>query len=384
MNRSSKWTAARNLISRQFGNQNNYNFQCLAYSGLQFIQRLQLDKKLEHHDGCVNALNFSPCGTFLASGSDDLNIVLWDWAKGKEHHVIETGHRSNVFQSKFLPLSSGINIVSCARDGQVRLSQISNSGSGQPSRKIANHRGAAHKLAIAPNSSYVFLSCGEDSLVQLVDVRQEKPIKLLTCRNERNNKVGLYTIDINPTNEFEFAVAGRDQYARIYDRRKIDSNEIDPVKKFSPHFFMNRSYAHRPNITCLVYSYDGSELLLSYNDDDIYLFDSSHSDGAEYIKRYTGHQNNATVKGVNFFGLKSEYVVSGSDCGHIFFWHKESEEIVQCVVGDKTGAVNVLEPHPSICMLATSGIDSDVKLWTPTSNKRNDLASLDSVNIYFI
>lgn len=36
------------------------------------------------------------------------------------------------------------------------------------------------------------------------------------------------------------------------------------------------------------------ELLASYNDEDIYLFNSSHSDGAEYIKRYKGHRNNAT------------------------------------------------------------------------------------------
>ena len=37
--------------------------------------------------------------------------------------------------------------------------------------------------------------------------------------------------------------------------------------------------------------------MASYNDEDIYLFNSSHSDGAEYIKRYKGHRNNATGKG---------------------------------------------------------------------------------------
>lgn len=37
-----------------------------------------------------------------------------------------------------------------------------------------------------------------------------------------------------------------------------------------------------------------SELLASYNDEDIYLFDSSHSDGADYRRRYKGHRNNAT------------------------------------------------------------------------------------------
>ena len=59
------------------------------------------------------------------------------------------------------------------------------------------------------------------------------------------------------------------------------------------------------------------------------------------------------VKGVNFFGLRSEYIVSGSDCGHIFFWHKETEEIVQCVEGDKTGAVSLLSHLPPILIVNT-------------------------------
>ena len=47
-----------------------------------------------------------------------------------------------------------------------------------------------------------------------------------------------------------------------------------------------------------------------------------------------------SVKGVNFFGPKSEYVVSGSDCGHVFLWSKESEEIVQFLPGDEAGVVS--------------------------------------------
>lgn len=46
-----------------------------------------------------------------------------------------------------------------------------------------------------------------------------------------------------------------------------------------------------------------------------------------------------TVKGVNFFGPGSQYVVSGSDCGNIFFWHRETEAIVQCMAGDENGVV---------------------------------------------
>ncbi|KAB1226118.1 DDB1- and CUL4-associated factor 8 [Morella rubra] len=40
---------------------------------------------------------------------------------------------------------------------------------------------------------------------------------------------------------------------------------------------------------------------------------------------YSGHRNCLTVKGVNFFGPNDDYILSGSDCGHIFVWKKEGE-----------------------------------------------------------
>lgn len=49
-----------------------------------------------------------------------------------------------------------------------------------------------------------------------------------------------------------------------------------------------------------------------------------------------------SVKGVNFYGPKSEFVVSGSDCGHIFLWEKSSCQIVQFMEGDKGGVVSML------------------------------------------
>lgn len=39
---------------------------------------------------------------------------------------------------------------------------------------------------------------------------------------------------------------------------------------------------------------DLTAVIGSYNDDDIYLFDNSHSDGANYTHKYTGHRNSAT------------------------------------------------------------------------------------------
>lgn len=36
-----------------------------------------------------------------------------------------------------------------------------------------------------------------------------------------------------------------------------------------------------------------------------------------------------------------------------------------------------LEPHPEFPMLATSGLDSDVKIWVPSNEKPSDLSGLE-------
>ena len=47
------------------------------------LHRLKLDKLLDEHDGCVNTVQFTPSGDLLLSGSDDLQIIIWDWATGQ-------------------------------------------------------------------------------------------------------------------------------------------------------------------------------------------------------------------------------------------------------------------------------------------------------------
>ncbi|XP_015285041.1 PREDICTED: DDB1- and CUL4-associated factor 8 [Gekko japonicus] len=367
------WQALRALRGRELGASPRFIYD--ACGARVFVQRFRLQYGLERHVGCVNTLHFNQRGTWLASGSDDLKVVVWDWVWRKPVLEFESGHKSNVFQAKFLPNSGDSTIAMCARDGQVRVAELSATQCCKNTKKVAQHKGASHKLALEPNSPCTFLSAGEDAVVFTIDLRQDRPASKLVVTKEKEKKVGLYTIYVNPSNTHQFAVGGRDECVRIYDQRKIDENESNGVlKKFCPPHLVNSE--SKANITCLVYSHDGSELLASYNDEDIYLFNASHSDGAEYIKRYKGHRNSATVKGVNFYGPKSEFVVSGSDCGHVFLWEKASCQVVQFMEGDKGGVVNCLEPHPHLPVLATSGLDHDVKIWAPTEKAPTQLTGL--------
>ncbi|XP_029677296.1 DDB1- and CUL4-associated factor 8-like [Formica exsecta] len=357
------WHIVPEVINRQIGS--NLLFQRRFYGSLHAVERLELMYNLNEHQGCVNALNFNEKGNLLASASDDLTVVIWDWAVGKKRHSFMSGHTRNMFQAKWLPLDMEYLMVTCAEDGQVRLLDLEHN----TSKRLAAHRAASHKLAVHPETPHIIFSAGEDARVFSIDIRERKPSRLLYVKEDSSRIVQLYSIHCNPFNSNEFCIGGRSQYVRVYDRRKVST----PLYKLCPnHLTENKQNAH---VTCAVYNHDGTEILASYNDEVIYLFNRLLS-FEDYTNRYVGHRNRATVKGVNFFGPKSEYVISGSDCGNIFIWEKTTSAVVQWMAGDKQGVVNCLEGHPHIPVLATSGLDYDVKIWVPSGREAPMMKSL--------
>ncbi|XP_031382206.1 DDB1- and CUL4-associated factor 8-like isoform X2 [Punica granatum] len=379
------------------------------------VLRFQISTRLQQHLGCVNTVNFNSDGDILLSGSDDRHATLWDWQAGKVNFSFHTGHLNNVFQAKFMPYTNDRTIVTSAADGQVRHALITEGGAVQTTL-LARHCGRVHKLAIEPGSPHIFYTCGEDGLVQHLDLRIKGARGLFTCRRGGGTREGLIihlnAVAIDPRNPNLFAVAGSDEYARLYDVRKYkwdgSSDLSQPIDHFCPPHLINSAQI---GITGLAFS-NRSELLVSYYNECIYLFDrnmglgsdllsdNSKSDASEKSKSpgamdsdgtddipqvYMGHSNYETVKGVGFFGPKCEYVVSGSDCGRAFIWNRGGK-LVRVMEADMH-VVNCIEPHPHTAVLASSGIEHDIKVWTPDASERAslppDITEIQPVDMWF-
>ena len=95
--RGPTWRAVPSLRSREIG-RNSQQFVRRVCGARGLVQRLELQGRLERHTGCVNTLHFNPSGTRLASGSDDLRVIIWDWAVRRAVLEFDSGHKSNVFQ----------------------------------------------------------------------------------------------------------------------------------------------------------------------------------------------------------------------------------------------------------------------------------------------
>lgn len=98
----------------------------------------------------------------------------------------------------------------------------------------------------------------------------------------------------------------------------------------------------------------------------------------DFSKRFCGHCNmNTDIKEASFFGPNDEYIVGGSDDGAFYIWNKDTTNILKAVHADHH-ILNCVQPNPRLCMLATSGIETAVRIWSPNGTTSRDVKSLEA------
>jgi len=82
-----------------------------------------------------------------------------------------------------------------------------------------------------------------------------------------------------------------------------------------------------------------------------------------HFMRYFGSINAQTdIKEANFFGVDDQFVMAGSDGGLLFLWETNTGRVVRHFRADSE-VTNCCQGHPSQFAIASSGIDSDIKIW---------------------
>ncbi|CAM0908685.1 unnamed protein product [Alopecurus aequalis] len=392
--RAAEGTRMAGLWEREVGGVPPRRFAGAVMASEDFVHSLGIQTRLRKHRGAVNSISFNSTGNLLLSVSDDETAVLWNLEQSASTLKFHTGHGNDVLDARFMPLSDDSSIVTCGADAEVRHSRIQEGGCVS-THKLANLRYMVTQLAVQPES-HTFFSCLEDGSVWHFDLREKHPRKLFKRGAVRRfdylsgESMKLYAIAVDPRNPSCFVVSGNDEYVRLYDTRKIDLERSKfglPVEEFCPqHLVCNK----RDGITGLAFAQTG-ELLASYRYDNIYLFSKEHglhfnnfdeiySEKLPVPQSFKGHQNTQTInKRVSFLGPNCEYVTSGSDCGHVFIWRKKDGELMREMKGDKR-IVSCVEQHPTEIVVASCGIDPDVKIWAPGDNENLSTAYVDEVD----
>ncbi|OVA01813.1 WD40 repeat [Macleaya cordata] len=303
--------------SRNIDIRNDINHRLQMHSSL--IQRLSLERQLEGHQGCVNAVAWNSSGSLLISGSDDTQINIWSYSSRKLLHSIETGHSANIFCTKFVPETSDELVVSGAGDAEVRLFNLSRLSTRrpegnaiEPSALFQCHSRRVKKLAVEVGNPNVVWSASEDGTLRQHDFREGASCPPVgsshqECRNvlldlrcgakksladPPKQCLSLKSCDISTTRPHLLLVGGSDAFARLYDRRMLPPPSSCQKKTKPPpcvDYFcpMHLSDRRTPSLhlTHVTFSPIGEEVLLSYSGEHAYLMDVNL--GGDSVMKYT-------------------------------------------------------------------------------------------------
>ncbi|ESO02556.1 hypothetical protein HELRODRAFT_65956, partial [Helobdella robusta] len=274
-------------------------FQRSQHVTSELIKRLGLEYELEGHQGCVNCLSWNENGRLLASGSDDVQVIIWDALRHKRLTSLRSGHRGNIFSVKFLPHTNDNVVISGAADCEIRVHDVTTK---DPIHVISCHQNRVKRLVVTPDQSNVFWSAAEDGTVMQFDIRDPSSLKsehpqcLLI---DLKAQIGYYTevkcLAINPAFSELLAVGANDPYVRMFDRRMLrcrsvtrdrssskngdDDDEIPLgcvsyyVAGHLPEKEVEFRKRHRTLAsTYVAFSPNGQELLVNLGGEQIYLF----------------------------------------------------------------------------------------------------------------
>jgi WD40 repeat protein len=108
----------------------------------------------------IHGLAFSPDGKLLAVGSYDQTVTLWNMSTGEKVRTMN-GNASYVHAVAFSP--DGRWLVSATHDNAVQVWEVS---TGKLVRTLAAHKGIVFSVAFSPNGRY-FASAGDDYTIKL-------------------------------------------------------------------------------------------------------------------------------------------------------------------------------------------------------------------------
>ncbi|XP_018304933.1 DDB1- and CUL4-associated factor 5, partial [Mycetomoellerius zeteki] len=345
----SECSALSYVLARQIDDKIDY---CRSLTNARFANAENLYRKdLLSHYGCVNAIEFSNQGDLLVSGGDDRRVLLWRVEQAINNFgrptVMKSQHISNIFCLGYD--SSKTKIFSAGNDDQVIVHDLR---TGE-SLNIFLHEKPVYGLSIHPHNDEVFASACDDGRVLIYDIRTNNAMETLA-----QYKSAFHSVMFNPVDPRLLATANAKEGVSMWDIRK----PLEPVLCYgSPqqscmnvrfNSMGDRLLALRRRLPPVLYAVDSPTHLCEFD--------------------HTGYYNSCTMKSCCFAGENDEYVLSGSDDFNLYMWKippdgKSWVASAHMVLRGHRSIVNQVRYNQTSCILASSGVEKIIKIWSPFS-----------------
>jgi WD40 repeat protein len=295
------------------------------------------------HNGLVSAVAFSKDGRFLATGSADNVVRVWDTSASEKLVRTFHGHDHQITALAFSP--DGEFLASASMDQNVRLWNMQPS---DPHRNFAGHTNSVWSAAIRKDGRQI-ASGGADRTVILWDVGNGK----IQHRLE-GHKLPVTTVLYSPDGRFVVSCGG-DKLIKIWD---AESGQ-----------FVRDLAGHEAAVMAACYSADGTRLISGGADRHVKVWDQ----GAKEPRTLSGHRTAVSAVALRPDG---KVAATGSADGMVILWDLE-KNIQTGNFQAHTEGVAALAYSPDGRQLASCGTDKLVKVWHfPAGKVAEDLMTL--------
>ncbi|KAF8077731.1 WD40 repeat-like protein [Lyophyllum atratum] len=327
---------------------------------------------LEVHTDEVWNMEWSHDGCYLATASKDKTAIIWRIHYDAETSATEwTPHRilkDHPYAVGCLAWSKDDSILLTSAENYIK---IWNTKTGLCIRSLDLHSETVTALAWLPDGSG-FISGGLDRNIIQWDADgnlREKwgttGIRItdlaVTPDFARLVTVGMHHLPISAVGD---GIAGRDATpgdAAAAGAAAAKASENRMIIYDLATKQVESSIRLDGELTSVKVSQNSRFALINHAPDEIHLWDL---DAERLSRKYTGQRQGRHVIRSCFGGYDGNFVVSGSEDGNVYVWHRDTGTLLEILFGHGEGSVNSVAWNPrNHRMFASCSDDHTVRIW---------------------
>ncbi|MDM8536712.1 hypothetical protein QUF70_08165 [Desulfobacterales bacterium HSG17] len=296
---------------------------------------------LEGHESPVSAIECSPDGKIIASGSYDNTIKLWNIEQGRELKTL-SGHLGSIRSLSFSP--DGRFLASGSYDNTIKLWSIKQ---GKDIKTLSGHTKSVESICFSPDGR-TLASGSSDRTIRFWDTKKSGQIKGVIGRLDNGSAI-VHSIRFSSDGKL-LASGNHDGTIRIWS-----------VKEFKEIKIFKR---HKSSVFSLDFNSDSSLLVSGSKDHTIRVWDME-----QRKEKMSLNEHFSSVFSVRF-SPNDKYIASGSNDRTVRLWKVNDGAEVLSLKGH-SGSVSSVAFSPDGKILASGGYDRSVRLWDLQENGKN-------------